>query len=781
MSSTTIETPVATGPDFDEDAWRSHWNGKTRPYIPARTVKVPDGLKLHTDVADEIDPATFEVIRFALFNANLEHNDVIQRTSTSPIVVITRDFNTCLLTEDGEFVYFGSSLQYMSGQMDTSVRWTIENRGGNPGIADGDMFLANDPWVGSAHQQDVALLCPVFHGDELFCWVANTMHQTDIGGIAPGSFCVEATDVYDEPSPMPPLKIVENDIIRRDVEALYLRSSRLPDTVALDLRGQINGARAARRAIVDLIDRYGAEVVKGSMKRIIDNAERAFVDRIASIPDGEWSERLYQEAAYGGDRRVHAIHLTVRKEGDILTFSNAGTAESEGILNLTFAGWQGGILAATHAMLAYDQMGCLGGAQRHFRYDPTPGLATCAIHPSAVSAAGTYNTCFAVGMANGVLARMLSCGDESTRRSITTSAWTMPGWCLGTGPDQYDGSLFVGAMCDGMAGAIGPYASRDGIDTAGFYHIPTGEANNVEDYEQIWPMLYLYRRFETQAIEGDSAMAWGWGRQRGGRSFVAGLIPWKTDEITMVLHTEDSVPKQVGLFGGYLGSVNTHRYKLDSDVCEQFARGEIPVNWDQVGGDGQYTEPKGPAYNIGPAGMWEWNSTSTGGYGDPLDRTIEDVQRDLDGEIIDRRTAESVYGCVFDGEGGIDADATRRRRAEVAQARLAERPESLGKAEGEVVGHALEHLEVLDAADGRVYACGRCDESLGSTADNYKDHCAVVRTPVKDLPRFRDPAMHVDALIEYRQFCCPGCGVILDTEVAPSDAPFNHDVRIGDR
>ena len=28
-------------------------------------------------------------------------------------------------------------------------KWTLENRSDNPGIADGDMFLANDPWVGA--------------------------------------------------------------------------------------------------------------------------------------------------------------------------------------------------------------------------------------------------------------------------------------------------------------------------------------------------------------------------------------------------------------------------------------------------------------------------------------------------------------------------------------------------------------------------------------------------------------------------------------------------------
>ena len=108
------------------------------------------------------------------------------------------------------------------------VKWTLENRSDNPGIADGDMFLANDPWVGAAHQMDVMLLCPVFWEGELFCWVTNCLHQYDIGGITPGSFCPSARDAFDEGILMPPIKIVENDEIRRDIEEVYLRSSRKP-------------------------------------------------------------------------------------------------------------------------------------------------------------------------------------------------------------------------------------------------------------------------------------------------------------------------------------------------------------------------------------------------------------------------------------------------------------------------------------------------------------------------------------------------------------------------
>src|SRR3989337_1014962 len=144
---------------------------------------------------------------------------------------------------------------------------------------------------GAAHQMDVMLLCPVFWKGELFCWVTNCLHQYDIGGITPGSFCPSARDAFDEGILIPPVKIVERNEIRRDIEEVYLRSSRKPSAVALDFRAQLAGNMTARDRIFSLIRRYGAETVKGVMKKILDDGERAFLKKLAALPDGVWRDR----------------------------------------------------------------------------------------------------------------------------------------------------------------------------------------------------------------------------------------------------------------------------------------------------------------------------------------------------------------------------------------------------------------------------------------------------------------------------------------------------------
>ena len=194
------------------------FDGKRHGYVPPKQLNIHESLKLHTDFDEDIDPVTYEVVRHNLWNINEEHGSTIQRISGSPVAMFALDLNPSILTEDAEFVYFGPYMQYMSGVTDTQVKWILENRSENPGIKPGDMFLANDPRVGAAHQQDVMLICPVFHEGELFCWVTNCLHQYDIGGITPGSFCPSAESAFEEGILIPPVKIVENDTVRKDIE-----------------------------------------------------------------------------------------------------------------------------------------------------------------------------------------------------------------------------------------------------------------------------------------------------------------------------------------------------------------------------------------------------------------------------------------------------------------------------------------------------------------------------------------------------------------------------------
>jgi N-methylhydantoinase B/acetone carboxylase, alpha subunit len=103
------------------------WDGRTYPYIPGKPLRIDPHLTLHTRAAEKIDPVTYEVVRHALWNINVEHGNTIMKISGSPSCAYGYDFNPCLLDEQGDFVFFGPFLQYLSSATSPAVKWTMEH------------------------------------------------------------------------------------------------------------------------------------------------------------------------------------------------------------------------------------------------------------------------------------------------------------------------------------------------------------------------------------------------------------------------------------------------------------------------------------------------------------------------------------------------------------------------------------------------------------------------------------------------------------------------------
>lgn len=88
-------------------------------------------------------------------------------------------------------------------------------------------------------------------------------------------------------------------------------------------------------------------------------------------------------------------------------------------------------------------------------------------------------------------------------------------------------------------------------------------------------------------------------------------------------------------------------------------------------------------------------------------------------------------------------------------------------------------LELVGEGEERGYRCLRCRESLGPASENYKLTALIEVSELSAANRYvGDPARYVDEKMSFRSFYCPGCGVLLDTEVARAqDAPLR-DIEI---
>lgn len=639
--------------------------GTTTPADVARFA-AEAGLPLHT-VDDEavaaVDPLTYEVIRHRLWAITEEMGEAIKRMSGSVVVTDCNDFDSVICDELGEEIQVGLYNLHLAATTDLAIQWTFEHRAANPGIAEGDMWLCNDPWVGGGgHQNDVAVYAPLFWEGRLFAWTSAIAHQVDLGGASPGSWSVRSRDVFSESLPVPPVKIVENGVLRSDMEDMYLRRSRVPKLVALDLRAKIGANNIGHEQLKRLIAKYGPETVKAVMKRTANDAESRLRAKLKALPDGTWSTVAHQDNAHEGDRDVYKIVLNMTKRDDRLTFDFTGTdPEAEGLINCSWGGLRAGVLVAVMPLLCGDVPWSPAGISRCIELVSERGTVNNCSFPAGLAKAPVAATWSTTNAAIETISGMLDTTPAYRDHAISVCSGTWPMTVL-AGVDQRD-NPFVTMLCDAMAGGMGAKVDADGVDTGGVFNIPMGRTADVEMNEFVFPLLYLWRREER-----DSG---GPGRFRGGLGGSSCYIPHDTSARGMHLvisSTGKALPQSSGLAGGYPGNTVHEVVLRDSDVRAQLAAGRLPAGVEDLRATEEVLPPH-VEIDLGWDDVFyaQWEAGS--GYGDPLLRDTHALAHDLAEDKLSREAAEQVYGAVFHENGRIDELATERRRAQLRRER----------------------------------------------------------------------------------------------------------------
>jgi len=161
--------------------------------------------------------------------------------------------------------------------------------------------------------------------------------------------------------------------------------------------------------------------------------------------------------------------------------------------------------------------------------------------------------------------------------------------------------------------------------------------------------------------------------------------------------------------------------------------------------------------------------SAAGGFGDPLERDPAKVEADINNGDVSAMAARAIYGVVLG-----DAAATEKEREKLRLARIVKAPSSQ-KVEGKVKVRATESL----AVKGSRWCCARCSTDLGSVKSNYKLGCVRNDLPIEaSNPIVGEPKRFIDPLPQFRQFCCPGCGLLIENEIAIQDDPLLKDVEL---
>jgi len=637
------------------------------PGSPEETRRiVGDIVRLHDvdhAVVDELDPLTYEVVRHRLTSITEEMGEALKRMSGSVVVTDCNDFDAAIMDEVGDVVQVGLYNTELAASLDMAANWTLRHRAARPGIGPGDMFLCNDPWVGGGlHQNDVSLFAPLFIDRELFAWTGAVAHQVDLGGVSPGSWSVGATDVFWESVPTPPVKIVEGGEIRDDIEDVYLRRSRVPKLVALDLRAKIGANNVAHERIRALCDKYGAATVKAVMRRTMDDADTRLRAKLRELPDGSWTSVAHQDSARAGDRGIYKIMLTLTKTGDRLAFDFTGTdPQVDGLINCTYAGLRGGIMPVILAMLCGDIPWALGGIYRCVEIVSEPGTINNCTFPAGIGKTSVASAWATTNVATECLAGLLDAHPEHRKRLMSVCCGTWD-FTLLAGVDQRGGG-FVTMLCDSMAGGLGARSDSDGVDTGGLACIPMGRVADVEMNEFAFPMLYLWRREEA-----DSG---GPGRFRGGVGASSCFIPYDSPlgGVHLVVSAPGkAMPLAAGLAGGLPAGTQHDVLLRGTTVRAGFTEGRIPTSLEELGG-AQELLPSHHETDLGPDDVYFTHWQGGGGYGDPLRRDPAAVAGDALAHKVSRTGADEVYGVVLNERGKADEQATAHRRAALRRSR----------------------------------------------------------------------------------------------------------------
>ena len=228
-----------------------------------------------------------EIIRNALIAVGDEMFDALARTSMSPIIYEALDYSVGVTDSRGDLIAQGNGTTVFLGMIDSLVRDILVKFGGRDDIRPGDVFMSNDPYEGGGtHLSDIAFARPVFWEDELVAFTVNKAHWVDVGGMSPGSFTTDATEIFQEGLQIPTVKVIAGGVEQEAVLEILQANIRLPQDSMGDLRAAMAACSVGEARLHGLFGRYGRDAVLAAMAGLLDYGEAMIAAELKKLPHG---------------------------------------------------------------------------------------------------------------------------------------------------------------------------------------------------------------------------------------------------------------------------------------------------------------------------------------------------------------------------------------------------------------------------------------------------------------------------------------------------------------
>jgi len=366
-------------------------------------------------------------------------------------------------------------------------------------MEEGDVYITNDPWMGTGHLHDFVLTTPAFHKGRLVALFSCTSHLIDIGGIG---FGPDGKDVFAEGLSIPMMKLAERGRMNPTLLALIRANSRTP----VETEGDVYSLAACNdtgcERLSAMMSEFGLDDLGELAAFILESSRDAVQERVRALPRGTWHYRMTLD---GYDQPIELVAaLTIAEDGILVDYTGTSGVSRYGInVPRTYCeAYTGFGLACAIAPEVPNNAGSLGV----FRVEAPEGCILNAPYPSPVAI-------------RHVIGQMLpdvvfGCLHQAIPGRVpaegTSCLWTLT-LGRGTGGENANARRFMlNAVHNGGTGA------RPGADGLSATAYPSGvRGTPVEITEQISPLVY--RRRELRPDSG------GAGAFRGGHGQIIEL------------------------------------------------------------------------------------------------------------------------------------------------------------------------------------------------------------------------------------------------------------------
>ncbi len=206
----------------------------------------------------------------------------------------------------------------------------------------GDVFVTNDPWLGTGHLFDYVVVTPVFaelntvpdghatpadgHVTSPLALFASTCHTIDVGGIG---FSAEARSVFEEGTCIPHLRLVKAGVLNEDLMAVIQANSRNPVEARGDILSLVSCNEVGAARLRDMFAEFKLHNLDALAEHILVHSRAATQAAIARLPQGCWRAHMRLD----GYEAVIDLHAQLRIEAErvVVDYAGSSPASARGI------------------------------------------------------------------------------------------------------------------------------------------------------------------------------------------------------------------------------------------------------------------------------------------------------------------------------------------------------------------------------------------------------------------------------------------------------------------